>query len=119
MVFLFEQAEGIGQAPIKKSCQGIPFRLTAQDLVPPLLRVVNVGIGGCDIEIAEHNEFVVALQQIARESIEFSQPFQFVGKLVRADLGTVGDVKVQHADVINLGAQHALLHIFIAGQGGI
>ena len=80
---------------------------------------MDVGIGRRDIKIAEQDEFIVVLQQFAGEDIQSRQPVEFVGVLVRANLGTVRHVQVQYANVVNQGAQYAFLRIFKAGQAGM
>lgn len=96
---LFKFPKCIAQLEIQQTLEGLPLERAAENLLPPALRVVNIPVLGCDIEITQDDELGAKVSFRGQKVTDLLQPVEFILVLFRADLTPVGNVEVYDADV--------------------
>jgi len=109
---MIELAEHVSEAEINELAKCLAFGRAAQDSLSPFLRIVNVGVSWCDIEVTEHDNVFVLLHLGFEEVVKRLQPVEFIRVLLGADLRPVRDVEIHHADVADRAGKYASLRVF-------
>ena len=105
----FEQAEHIRQTLTQQRTQRLAFGVAGHDAAAQPLRIVDVAILRCDVEIAHHHQRFTLLLLGLEIAVKALQPLKFVGVFVAAQRRTVRHIEIENAQPLDAGADHPLL----------
>jgi len=108
---LLKTSKNIDEPCIEQFLIGLAFGRADVHAAFPSLRIVNVAIFGCDVEVTEHNHFAMFQQTVAQPLLKGFQPTQFVGVFFGPGFLTIGHVQIEHHHPCGFNGEHAALFI--------
>ena len=109
-------AQAVGQAQTEQGLEPAAFLVGAEDFAAPFFRVVAVGVGGGDVEVAEQNQLFMTGDFVAHQFGERGKPLFFILELGAVGGFAVDAVDIDDAHAANGGGDDAPLRV--VGQRG-
>lgn len=92
-------AVGIMKAKIQNTLQSLPLGIRAQNLPPPGLWIMNIGIIGRNIEVPCQDHLHTLANLRVQVVLETRQPLELVGVFVHSDSLAIRDIERRHVDL--------------------